>query len=91
MTRFHRPFEGLCTVHMLISKLSTEYYVIMFVVADTCDHQFSRKSETTNLGLSQNPQQRMRQSVWCTPGPNTLMVQGPPSGSSYSIIGRLSI
>ena len=34
MTRFHRPFEGLCTVHMLISKLSTEYYVIMLVVVE---------------------------------------------------------
>ena len=29
-------------------------------VQSTCDHLFSRKSETTNLGLSENPQKRVR-------------------------------
>ena len=35
-------------------------YVYTCLLRNSCDHQFSRKSEITNLGPSQHPQQRMR-------------------------------
>ena len=71
--------------HLLpnLSKVAEEFVVAEYlrpsILKKIGDNQFGAipKSSTTHA------------LIWCTPGPNTQTVQDPPSGSSYSITGRL--
>ena len=67
----------------ILSKVAEEFVVADYlrpsILKKIGDNQFGAipKSSTTHA------------LIWCTPGPNTQTVQDPPSGSSYSITGRL--